>query len=110
MNLKLIPNITRSTHTPPEIETEQFADEARFYTNICEPFNLQIRRFENGEVKLIWWYIAAVDEEKAVEFRTEEEGEKFGVEWYGYENVLEKLTFEMDRDMVKRAIEIVGNI
>ena len=36
-----------------------------------------------------------------------QEGQKFAVEFYSYTDILEKLTFQMDRDMVSRAIDIV---
>lgn len=94
------------TRAPPAVEMEQLGDEARFYTGICEPFNLQLRRLEEGDVKLIWWYIAAVNEDQP--FREDlQEKEKFAVEFHSYTDVLEKLTFQMDRDMVRRAIDIV---
>lgn len=102
---RLLP-LNMFTRAPPAVETEQLGDEARFYTGICEPFNLQLRRLEEGDVKLIWWYIAAVNEDQP--FREDlQEKEKFAVEFHSYTDVLEKLTFQMDRDMVRRAIEIV---
>jgi len=94
------------TRAPPAVETEQLGDEARFYTGICEPFTLQLRRLGEGDVKLIWWYIAAVNEDQP--FREDlQEKEKFAVEFHSYTDVLEKLTFQMDRDTVRRSIEIV---
>lgn len=42
------------------------------------------------------------------EFKVDvQERDRFGVEFHSYSDVLEKLTFEMDRDMVKKAIDIV---
>lgn len=35
--------------------------------------------------------------------------EKFTAEFFSYTDVLEKLTFQTDRDMVRRAIEIVAD-
>ena len=101
-------HVDMSTRAPPAVETEQLGDEARFYTGICEPFNLQVRRLGEGGVKLIWWYIAAVNEDQP--FNEElQEGQRFAVEFYSYTDFLEKLTFQMDRDMVRRAINIVTN-
>ena len=97
-----------STRAPPAVETEQLGDEAHFYTGICEPFTLQLRRLGEGDVKLIWWYIAAVNEDQPLN-EVAQEGQKFAVEFYSYTDVLEKLTFQMDRDMVRRAIDIVTN-
>ena len=106
---RLLP-VTMSTRTPPTIETEQLSDEARVYADVCEPFNLQIRHLGPGDVKLIWWYIAAVDDEgnqrRRIEQTKHDEG-LFAVEFHDYATVLEKLTFSLDRDMVRRAIEIV---
>ena len=55
---------------------------------------------------MIWWFIAAVDEDFAPD--TESLGEeRFDVEFFGYEAAVEKLTFHFDREMVKRAIAAV---
>ena len=102
-------NVNMSTRAPPAIEDEQLGDEARFYSGICEPFTLQIRRFGEGNVKLIWWYIAAVNEDEPSHDRQQLEKDKFAAEFYSFADILEKLTFQMDRDMVKKAIEIVTN-
>ena len=97
-----------STRAPPAVDTEQLGEEARFYRGICEPFNLQLRRLGEGDVKLIWWFIATVNEDQP--FNEDlQEGQRFFVEFYSYTDVLEKLTFPMDRDMVRRAIDIVTN-
>ena len=101
-------HLNMSTRAPPAVETEQLGDEARFYTGICEPFNLQLRRLGEGDVKLIWWYIAAVDEDQPFNEDLQER-QRFAVEFYSYTDVLEKLTFQTDRDMVRRAIDIVTN-
>ncbi|KAL8681159.1 MAG: hypothetical protein Q9186_002691 [Xanthomendoza sp. 1 TL-2023] len=101
-------NLNMSTRAPPAVEVEQLADEARFYTGICEPFTLQIRRLGDSGLKLIWWYIAAVKEEEPLK-EDRHEMEKFAVEFYNFTEVLEKLTFQLDRDMVKKAIEIFTN-
>lgn len=99
-------HLNMSTRAPPAVETEQLGDEARFYKSICEPFCLQLRRLGEGDVKLIWWYIAAIDEEEPFK-ETLQEADRFAVEFYSYTDVLEKLTFQMDRDMVRKAIEII---
>ncbi|KAL7803896.1 hypothetical protein V8C43DRAFT_266347 [Trichoderma afarasin] len=102
---RLLP-VNMHTRAPPAIETEQLDDRARFYTNISEPFTLQIRHLGEHEVKLIWWFILAVDEE-VLPGETMED--KCAVEFYSYSDVLNKLTFQMDRDMVKKAIDLVEN-
>lgn len=99
-------HLNMSTRAPSAVETEQLGDEARFYTGIYEPFTLQLRRLEEGDVKLIWWYIAAVNEDEPFKGDLQER-EKFTVEFHSYSDVLEKLTFQMDRNMVRKAIGIV---
>ncbi|KAL8938240.1 MAG: hypothetical protein Q9216_004000 [Gyalolechia sp. 2 TL-2023] len=93
------------TRAPPAVEKEQLGDEARFYAGICEPFTLQIRRPRFGNIKLIWWYVAAINEGDS--FKKGQHEVNFGVEFYNFTDVTEKLTFQGDRDMVEKAIDIV---
>lgn len=103
---RLLP-VNMHTRAPPLVETEQLDDQARFYTNLCEPFTLQIRRLEENQVKLIWWFVAVLDEETSPKETMEKD--RYAVEFYSYTDVLDKLTFQLDRDMVKKAIELVEN-
>ncbi|KAJ4865535.1 hypothetical protein T069G_02065 [Trichoderma breve] len=102
---RLLP-VNMHTRAPPAVEIEQLDDRARFYTNISEPFTLQIRHLGENEVKLIWWFVVAVNED-VLPVETMEDG--CAVEFYSYTDVLNKLTFQMDRDMVKKAIDLVEN-
>ena len=99
--------VSMYSRAPPTVETEELDDRARFYTDICEPFTLQIRRLGEGHVKLIWWFVAAVDEDVPPEDTVD--GGRHSVEFHNYQTVLNKLTFQMDREMVKKAIEVVEN-
>ncbi|KAI4111117.1 MAG: hypothetical protein LQ339_000845 [Xanthoria mediterranea] len=98
-----------STPAPFAIEDEQLDDEAHFYTDICEPFSLKIRSLAEDNVKLTWWYIAAVNEDEPSQDRFQLDKDKFAVEFHCFADALKKLTFQMDRDMVKKAIDIVTN-
>ncbi|KAF5625023.1 NUDIX domain protein [Fusarium sp. NRRL 52700] len=84
-------------------EERDAPDEVRVFKDVCEPISVQMRRIGEGEMKLIWWYVAAVNENETAG-RCEDE---FEVEWYGYREVLGKLTFQNDRELVTRAIELV---
>lgn len=92
-------------------EVEEVEDIPRVFNDIIEPFHLQIRQIgeKNQErIKIIWWYIAAIDEDKLLatdEDRLQEK--RFKVEFYGYEEALKKLTFQSDREVVRNAIEIL---
>ncbi|KAL8761920.1 MAG: hypothetical protein Q9184_001989 [Pyrenodesmia sp. 2 TL-2023] len=93
-----------ATRAPRAVEEEQLGGEARFNTGICKPFTLEIHRFGAGDIKLIWWYIAAVNEDEPFQEGLQK-NERFAVGFYSFTGVLEKLTFQMDRDMVKKAIK-----
>ena len=93
------------TRAPPAIETEQFKDVPRKASDLIEPYTLQIRQQGENDVKVIWWYIAIIDEDRSHE--EERLGEqKFRVDFYGYDESLEKLTFQTDQDIVRNAIKI----
>jgi 8-oxo-dGTP pyrophosphatase MutT (NUDIX family) len=98
-------DVDMPSRSPPAIETENSPDIARQYTRICEPIAIQTRRFGERDMKLIWWYVAAIDEDVAPTGIVPELD--YRVEFYNYHDVLEKLTFQMDRDLVKMAIDLV---
>lgn len=87
----------------PAIQEADLPDEPRFFEQVCEPIALQTRLFGQDEIKLIWWFVAAVNEDEPVA-RHED---KFDVEFYRYDAALERLTFGDDREMVKKAIGLV---
>ena len=107
--MRLLP-VKMGSRAPPTVETEPVAgDVLRVYDGIQEPFMLQIRRLQSqGDVKLVWWFVAAVEEEEAVNGPMGAGEERYEVLFCGYEEAVGKLTFQLDRDMVKRAVEIVG--
>ncbi|CEJ82972.1 hypothetical protein VHEMI03008 [[Torrubiella] hemipterigena] len=90
----------------PTIETEDLPDEVRFYKGICEPILLQTRNLKESGLKLIWWFVAAVNEGDPV---GQHEKDKFDIGFYSYDEALEKLTFKDDRELVKKAIELVNS-
>lgn len=98
-----------STDCPPAIEVEQEEGRARAYQGICEPIAVQVRQLSETEVKLVWWYVAVADEGKAMGARTEFDTTRFEVLWLDYDAALEKLSFEHDRELVKKACQLLGN-
>ncbi|KAK0707132.1 hypothetical protein B0T26DRAFT_791123 [Lasiosphaeria miniovina] len=121
---RLLP-LDMSTRAPPPEPApispldpgDHHADVSRSYAGVCEPFAMQIRRLGNsgsggGGVKIIWWFAAAVaDEDKVPTFdaMTPAERERFdAVAFVGFDEALERLTFEQDREVVRRAIALVG--
>ena len=95
--------LTMITRAPPAIETGDCPDEARVHENVCEPFMLTCRHLHgDGGIKIIWWYIAAIDESAEVGPGEEQ----FKTRLVGFEEAVSILTFENDREIVRKAMEI----
>jgi len=101
--IKLRP-LTLATRAPSETEVADIVDKARVYDDVTEPFMLDVRDLgkEMG-VKLVWWFIADVD-------RTVDVGEgeaQFKATFVKTDCAVERLTFQKDREVMKRAIEVM---
>ncbi|KAL9621200.1 MAG: hypothetical protein Q9160_004333 [Pyrenula sp. 1 TL-2023] len=106
---RLLP-VNMPTRAPPadDQQQQQMPNGARELEGICEPVAVQIRQLNegNGNVKVIWWYVAAVNEDEPVRGNLLAR-EEFVPEFYGHEEVGEKLTFRGDQEVVRKAVEIV---
>jgi len=94
-----------ATRAPAASEPVDVGDKARVYDDVAlEPFMFTMRQLGGDKgVKLIWWYIAEV-----VEGAPTGKGEKtFEVAAFEYGEAVEKLAYEGDREVLRRAIEIV---
>lgn len=100
---KLLP-ITMRTRAPPSIETRHYPDEPRLETNVCDPFMVTCRYLDDEmkNLKIIWWYIA-VAEGGPYEPPT---GMGFRPKLLKFDEALGKLTYETDREVLRKAIEI----
>jgi 8-oxo-dGTP pyrophosphatase MutT (NUDIX family) len=101
-------DLEMQTRCPPLIEEdENTPDVVRTAEGKGEPFMLQVRQLEGGGVKLIWWYIAG--KISFVQFDSEgsEIKRQFEHDWFYYDDAVARLTFEDDRVVVRKAIEIV---
>jgi 8-oxo-dGTP pyrophosphatase MutT (NUDIX family) len=105
---RLLPVDVRTRAPPAGEEGGQAGEGARLERGACEPIVLQTRRLGDGSVKLIWWYVAAVEEGVEVA-RDAVDEERYAVEFYSYADVVEKLTFQNDRELVKLAIDLVND-
>ena len=93
------------TRAPPAIETEEGGspDIVRMEERGTEPFMLTMREIGTQGVKVIWWYVAAVEEAQVVG-----KGEaKFQPALFGYDEAVERLAFQLDREIVQKAILLV---
>ncbi|KAK5626981.1 hypothetical protein RRF57_002696 [Xylaria bambusicola] len=90
------------TRAPSELEPGDVVDIPRIYDGLVEPFMLDVRDLgkEKG-VKLVWWFVATLD-------GTAGEGEQqFKAAFMRPDRALERLTFQKDRDVLKRAVELM---
>jgi 8-oxo-dGTP pyrophosphatase MutT (NUDIX family) len=77
---RLLPVNLVSRVCPAIEEEEHFPDEPRFFEAVCEPITLQTRYIRQGRIKLIWWFVAAVNEDEPI---AQGETDKFEVEFHG---------------------------
>lgn len=100
--------VTMPVRAPRIDEADDMIDKARTYPDLSEPFMVTIRELkEKSDVKIIWWYIAAVDGDVNAD-ATRVDGD-FKAEFFAYNEALQKLTFQDDRDVLERAIALVEN-
>lgn len=100
---RLLP-IRLHSRAPPEVETTAYTpDEIRTFEDVTEPFMLSTRMIGNGQIKLIWWYIAVVEENQPSDLKPE---------WgltptaMGFVDAVEALMYECDREVMRQAIKV----
>ena len=71
-----------------------------------EPFMLTLRRTEEGEVKFIWWFATVRTGEDKVE-GTQTAVESFESAFFDVDEALKVATFQADREVIARAVELV---
>ncbi|CAP97943.1 hypothetical protein EN45_098940 [Penicillium chrysogenum] len=95
------------TRAPPIDEQGHMPDKPRSYSDLTEPFMVTMRHLGDSvnDVKIIWWYIAALDEGSgAGSARAEEE---FTAKYFPLEDAVKKLSFQDDRTVLQKAISLV---
>ncbi|KAF2706659.1 hypothetical protein K504DRAFT_459068 [Pleomassaria siparia CBS 279.74] len=99
-------SVTMATRAPPADEGEDVSDRARVYPNLTEPFMFTSRGTDGGEIlKIIWWYIAALDEDSAAGALPGERA--FKPEFFPCAEAVAKLTFPTDHEVLQRSIDLV---
>ncbi|KAH7157592.1 hypothetical protein B0J13DRAFT_174061 [Dactylonectria estremocensis] len=98
--------VKMATRAPAPTDANDAPDVARSRNRITEPFMFTMRQLEGSpaNVKLIWWFIAKVD--SAEDGLAKGEGQ-FTSHFMDCEEAVQKLTFQDDRDILQRAINIV---
>jgi 8-oxo-dGTP pyrophosphatase MutT (NUDIX family) len=101
---RLLP-VTLSSMAPPAGDDGSYIANALRHENVCEPFMVTNRVLKDGTIKIIWWYIAAVDEDAEAGLAEHQ----FETDFVDFENAPEILTYQSDREIVEKAIEIFRN-
>jgi 8-oxo-dGTP pyrophosphatase MutT (NUDIX family) len=80
-------------------------DKARQHEGLMEPFMCTVRDLpHDAGVKIIWWFIAVVSDINGERGPGEN---TFKVEFFNCDEAVTKLHFETDREVLRRAIELV---
>jgi 8-oxo-dGTP pyrophosphatase MutT (NUDIX family) len=101
---RLLP-VTLSSMAPPADDDGSFIASPLRHENVCEPFMVTHRVLKDGTMKIIWWYIAAVDENAEAGLAEHQ----FETEFLDFENAPKTLTYQSDREIVEKAVEIFHN-
>ena len=101
---KVLP-VTMGTRAPEA--GSQMKDMVVQVEGCSEPFMMTLRNVGPRDVKLVWWYIAVAIGERV-------EGTQTAIENYApkfmiVEEAMQTATFQNDRDVISRAVELVQN-
>lgn len=114
--------VTMPTRAPSVLEAADVQDLARTYRDLTEPFMLEVRDLGPGEgegVKLVWWFVAEVlrpgegggggleNGGGGVDYEPGVPEVHFAPAFFDCEAALQKLTFQKDREVLRRAMELV---
>ncbi|KAF2198654.1 hypothetical protein GQ43DRAFT_148675 [Delitschia confertaspora ATCC 74209] len=95
-----------TTRAPSASESADVRDEPRSYQDLTEPFILTTRDFGGKlSIKLIWWYIAALDKDSGKKSQTEEGS--FQPQFFPCQEAIRRLTFESDRTVLLEVIRLM---
>ncbi|KAL4779200.1 hypothetical protein BJX76DRAFT_341375 [Aspergillus varians] len=94
-----------STRTPQLDDPDDVPDEPRLAPDLNETFMLTVRELDGkSDVKIGWWFITAVDDDSI----TVPAGSgDFRVGFFDYDEAVQKLTFQTDREILLKAISLV---
>ncbi|KAJ0425633.1 NUDIX hydrolase domain-like protein [Aspergillus carlsbadensis] len=97
--------VSMSTRAPRPDDPEDVPDTARLISDSSEPFMLTVRELDGGtDVKIIWWYIAVVDDNSA---SAPSKPKDFTADFFTFEEALQRLVFQSDRDILSKALMIL---
>ena len=99
--------VTMTTRATPVDEAVDLPDKPRDYAGLTEPFMFTIREIRGKDnVKIIWWFIAVLDD-GAITDRLPGEPD-YQPEFFPCSQAVDTLTFETDREVLRKAIELIN--
>lgn len=106
LQCRLLP-VTMPTRACAPNDPPDVPDEARTQIDITEPFMCTVRELPKGNgTKLIWWYIAVLEYDAYSKKGPGEE--QFRPEFFTPDDAVQKLHFESDREVLRKAVEIIN--
>ncbi|KAF2274562.1 uncharacterized protein EI97DRAFT_102505 [Westerdykella ornata] len=99
--------VRMATRAPSTDDPANVSDKVRIYPHLTEPFRFTMRELDSDSVKLIWWYIAALDDGARSKPLVGETA--FKAEFFSCDEAVEKLTFQTDREVLLNALKLVGS-
>lgn len=101
--------VTIHTRAPPVDEQGHLPDKPRSYQDLTEPFMVTIRQLGDdsvNDIKMIWWYIAALDEGVVAGCGGAVE-EDFTPKFFPLEEAKQMLSFHNNLAVLEKAIKLV---
>ncbi|KAF1975099.1 NUDIX domain-containing protein, partial [Bimuria novae-zelandiae CBS 107.79] len=104
---RLLP-VTMPTRATAEDAHADVQDKPQVCKNLTEPFMCHIRNLKHGKgTKIIWWFIAALeDDEDNAKLPGEDKWLPALLPWRG---ALNTLTFQNDRELLQKALQLLQN-
>ena len=96
--------VRMSTWSPSPSDPADAVPGIKTHDGLREPFAVTVRQLDQGIAKFIWWYVAVIDEDvpnKPCE-------PDFDVELVAFDQAVERLSFENDREIMRKALHIVA--
>lgn len=103
----LLPVTIKSRATPITESKIHIPNEVRLFKHVTEPIGISFRQSDKSQ-KIIFWFIAK--QEGLYQEATQMENEIFTVAFYKLQDAIQKVSFEDDRAIIKKAIQLVHNI
>lgn len=102
---QLLP-VRMPTRAPQPVDQFDAPDKCRSVHNLTEAFMFTVRELPRGKgVKIIWWFVAVLQDDAHMDRGPGED--QFKAEFFPVKEAVDKLHFETDREVLRKAIQVV---